>query len=491
MVEDVFELEALFDEEQGELERDKENIIRGTQDGGLERNTIIIEIKQQNGNGMLQHGMLDTHALHTALAAPFTHVMEIEKEAADALERYGFTKFVPAQEHAHPSTVISMDEFREHPERYMHKLGKGFLQFPVGLNFNGVNDLLNQFGKIELSSETFYGNNGHISFTLASLLEYEPWGMRANEVLIKMCDLAELRRTNCDTWIYMDTLDFLVNCDALVRFIEELPENRRIKERAVQALQATKFIYHTALEIIATTSIRDTAELLQRQPENSSLAEEHMVPTKADSTAWKQQIRASLLSQPKGTSSNEIQKLLPIRSRERFRKLAAERTAELLPDGMYAGKSLENLSVGESMVFACYFASRMIQGYETLEDAVDAVLTGKQKEEIHGKCTDFTGLALHYLREYLVPLNPEKFQGWHFGYENDIIGDYKHCYMKAVQVKPDRVDVYFIDPTPLAEQGLNGLRTPEKVAKLMGTKNHPVLLQRDAEDLLQKPVTSW
>lgn len=424
-------------------------------------------------------------------------------EAAQVVERYGFERFVPPGENTYPTQVISLKELQEHPELYFHKLSKGFMGFPVGLNFDGVNKILySLFGNCEISTSTSYSNNGTFDFILTRVLGRGGEARaEANELLIQATALSDLERSGKrkvwdSGYVQIDSLDFLANYDGLVNFILERPGLRPDAKRSgVQAMQIAKVVFLTALEIAATTRIKNASELLGYQPDEIVYSEETSLSTQLNiGASLKQRIKDSLLFEPKGTSYEEIQKLLPIRSKERFRSLASERTSEILSRDQERkgltheiGKPLAEYSIGESMVLACYFARNIITKYQTLEDSVKAVLSGESCDEISGKCTDYTGLALHYLREYLVPLHPEKFENWTFGFDKDVIGDYRHCYMKAIHMNPDQtLDVYFVDPTTLANKGIDALKTPEKVVEAMDASKNPVMIQRDAEDLLYK-----
>ena len=442
-------------------------------------------------------------------ASPETPIVD---DIPGIVERYGFQRFIPPLEQAYPSPVISLQEFQEHPELYFHKLGKGFMGFPVGLNVQGINKLLRErYGVISIHGSPLYSNNDAMYFSLESILQItgssfndEPREKAAMQLMqaVKRSDLDRSSRVLADLlkWdvtVNIDALDFLANYRGLVQYVLDLPEvKRKEKNHAVQAFQTVRLVYLTALEIAGSTQIKPTADLLRCADEP---LEERVTTLSINDSAsgigqLKHQIRESLLHEPRGTSYQEIQELLPIRSKTHFRRLASERTAEILAnDRQWSGlteqlrKDIRDYSVGESMVLACYFARNIIDHYATLDDAVKAVLSGHRDERISGKCTDYTGLALHYLREYLVPLHPDKFKNWAFGYDTNRIGDYKHCYIKAIHQLPDgMVDVYFIDPTLLASQGIKGLKTPQKVIELMDTANHPLQIKRDAEDLLYR-----
>ncbi len=420
-------------------------------------------------------------------------------EATQIVEKYGFKRFVPPTEQEYPSAVISLKEFQEHPERYFHKLSKGCLGFPVGLNFEGVNKILEQFDNIHIESGNMYSNNGTLEFVLASICGYSLGSRQANSVLVQAAELADLRRSKAETWIHMDTLDFLANHNGLEQFVLERSElEQPEKERAVKALRLSRFTYLTALEIIANTHISDPMHLMECSGNERKESNELVSYTGTEPPEkLRQVLRSSLLTEPNGTSYREIQKLLPIRSRERFRQLASERTKEILSrDKEFKGltnqinKPIKEYSVGESVVLACYFARNIISNYATLDDAVKRVLSGADSQTgISGKCTDYTGLALHYLKEYLVPLHSKKFENWVFGYDADQIGKYNHCYLKIIHLNPDeKIEVYFVDPTLLASKGIKALKIPEAILKVMDTSKFPLEIQRDAEDLMFKPI---
>lgn len=419
-------------------------------------------------------------------------------EATQVVEKYGFKRFVPPTEQEYPSAVISFKEFQEHPERYFHKVSKGCLGFPVGLNFDGVNKILKLFGNVSISTETNYSNNGTFGFTPSSLCDYDKSSHQTNLVLVQAAELADLRRMKTEGWIHIDTLDFLANYNGLEQFILDRPEiDDILKEKAIKALRFSRFAYLTALETIANSHINDSSLLMNYSGNEKKNKEELMLYNGNESPEeLRKVLRDSLLTEPKGTSYREIQKLLPIRSRETFRQLASERTIEIISrDKTFRGlthlidKPINDYSIGESVVLACYFARNIITKYEKLDDAVKRVLGNNTASEISGKCTDYTGLALHYLREYLVPLHPKRFENWRFGYDSDQIGGYSHCYMKIIHLNPnEKIEVYFVDPTLLASKGITALKTPDKVMNVMDTSRLPLEIKRDAEDLMFKPI---
>lgn len=424
-------------------------------------------------------------------------------EAATIVERYGFERYVAPTEHEYTSQVISIDEFRNNPAAYIHKLSKGLLKFPIGLNFDGINEILKKmFGNIELCDGTTYSNNGCFQFALESLLGYSgvKGSIEATNALVQATELSHLRRIKCGNWIHIDTLDFIANSQKLVQFIADLSDvNVDARKKAITAIEFSRFAYMTALEVVGTTRIGNITDLL----DYNRAEETHNVIGEIDCLDAAQQLKlklkSSMLSEPAGTSYLDVDKILPLKSVERFRRLASEVTSRILASdkarkGLTDGidKPLEEYSVGEAIVLACYFARNVITQYKKLEDSAREIFASAQtfkqlrkKQAINGKCTDYTGLALHYLRDYLVPMQPDKFKNWKFGVERDNIGDYKHCYIKAIHINPDlTVDVYFLDPTNLANKGIDELKTPKDVIKGVDPNSLPLMIKRDAEDLL-------
>jgi hypothetical protein len=423
----------------------------------------------------------------------------VAAKAVQAVEGYGFKRHIRPTDVSIPSPVISFRDLQEHPERYLSRLSKGFMRFPVGLNLDSVNKLLgSHFGNIQISISSVYSSNGTLDFTQESLFGYMTDNKGVGNLLQQSLTHAQLnRKGDCGTWMGLDPVDFLSNYDALEAFVNDQGElDNEQKTRALSALRFAKEVYVSAIEIVGTTRIRDASELLEPTLESTVLDKEEVPQIITLETEFKNKIKKQLLEEPRGTSYEAIQGLLEIGSREKFRELASLRTTEILArDSRYKrlthnlGKPLEAYSVGESVMLACYFARNIIETYSTLEDAVKSIIGGRDTTKISGKCTDYTGLALHYLREYLIPLHPEKFEDWKFGFDSDVIGSYAHCYMQVLHINSDQtVDVYFLDPTKLASKGLNSLKNIKVLAKAVDTANLPIEIKRYAEDFLTKKI---
>jgi hypothetical protein len=61
-------------------------------------------------------------------------------------------------------------------------------------------------------------------------------------------------------------------------------------------------------------------------------------------------------------------------------------------------KQVAEYSVGEAITLACYFARNVIDNYRTLEDSISEIFSADVSTNLGGKCTDYAGLAVHYLR---------------------------------------------------------------------------------------------
>lgn len=427
-------------------------------------------------------------------------IAAIAVKAEEAVARYGFKRFEPPICAPHNTCIISLDEFRAHPELYWHKLSEGILNFPIGLNFHTANDIMRKmFGNCGIDSDPMCNSsNGYISFALSSVLGYSgtlEGHLECEQTLRASMELSELERSRIPLWIHLDPLDFLHNFDGLTNYFLEQRLDNKAKERAIAAMETLKLVYLTALELVGTTKIKNPVELLDFQETGDCI--DALILSKASESpeiALKYAIRKALLTGIKGARYGDIQMLLAIRSKDRFRELAGKRTADILASdrkrkGFTATvrKPLEQYSIGEYITLACYFARNIITNYEDADRGVERVFSNQVQRKMSGKCTDVAGLALHYLREYLAPLNRETFNNWVFAYEIKRIGKFNHCLIKAVHINPDlTADVYFIDPSRLMHKGLKSLRKCTDILKSV-QPNLPLLIERDAEDLLYKP----
>jgi len=336
-----------------------------------------------------------------------------------------------------------------------------------------------------------------ISFVPRLLFDYYDEGTaKVSELLIQSTELSHLRRSNCGAWIHMDNLDFLSNFKGITEFIKDSSRiSKKSKTQAISALEFIRFSYLTAMEIVGKSRIKNLDDLLKYD----SGKELEVINTGVqkyfgEDPAYKlkSKIKSTLLSNTKGTTYLEIEELLPIRSQERFRELSSEITSYILANDKERrgltekiNKPLEEYSIGEALVLSCYFARNVITKYKKLEDSIKDIFMGEFSSAVSGKCTDFTGLALHYLREYLIPMQKNKFKNWSFGFESDSIGCYQHCYIKAIHINQDMTaDVYFLDPTRLSKKGISELKNPKKIINQMKMNDSPIMIQRDAEDLM-------
>ncbi len=410
-------------------------------------------------------------------------------DAAQIVEIYGFERYAPTLTQGIPSPVISIKDLRDNPAQYIHKLTKGFLNFPIGINLSGVNKT------IESISGNFKISNRNSPSGVISMASSTVFGQNDEDpkCLGNITSLARINSYGSSMWNEISGIDFLHNFEGLIAYVNEsenIPATK--KESAIKTLTFARFAYMTAIETVGTTQIGDLSDLMQYDSAENHHLKTGELTNLSDADRLKYNIKTSLLAEPLGTKHSDIEGLLPIRSIETFKDLASKITAQILAkDKTKKGittdinKPIEEYSIGEALVLSCYFARHVITKYKKLEDNVKDLLMGKDCAEVSGKCTDYTGLALHYLREYLAPMQPEKFRNWKFGFDKDIIGDYKHCYMKLMHINEDQtVDVYFADPTVLASKGISELKTTGDIAKAIEGLNLPLQITRDAEDLM-------
>lgn len=414
-------------------------------------------------------------------------------KAADAVVRYGFERYVPAVGRTYPKAVISIDELRSHPEEYMHKLSKGMLSFPINFNLKKIDEFLyDNYGNISVSSNVSTSGNPGFSFAPGTFMRV-PDSSDFKQVMIKTTELANLQRIGNDTWVYMDVPDFLHNFDGLVKMIKESPTEIERKIKCVEALYMSRAAYMTALEILGTARIKDASELLGCR----GYDKRYVPPDDISGVRkLKEDIRSLLVSDMPGTTKYDVAKYMPVRSVTNFRELCSKRTLEIMAmdserGGLTSeiGKDINDYSIGESVVLACYFARSVIEKGSTLEDTIKEIFFGESDSKISGKCTDYTGLALQYLNEYLIPLNPEKFAGWTFGVESTHIESYNHAFIKILHENENgHFDIYFVDPTRLASKGIKELKTPKDVLNYTSANKNPVEIIREAEDFLVDPI---
>jgi hypothetical protein len=467
---------------QSALEKKLDLLISDNSNGMLDRielekeKELIRKVSQRDSSGEVKD-YLDDLVVDSSIYNRRAIAMA---DASEAVERYGFKKFDPNIEEGIPASVITIDEYRKNPGKYIHKLKQGPLSFPLNLNFNNLRT--NNFSNFDL-------NHSNIEFhPTSTFLGYTKGD--SEDVIRGAMELSRLNGNSSRTgYIKLDTMDYLANVDGLMGYVSENKElSSSKKEASMKMLQYGKAVYVTAFELIGTSMICDTSDLLRYDSKTHS----ETSPVKQESNL-KSAIRASLLDNMSGMTRVDADNYLTIRNINTFRKLANERTLEILANDKKHGgltdtihKPLEDYSIGESLVLSCYFARNIIKNYEKPEDVAKRLLFGKDSEEITGKCSDYAGLAVQYLNEYLVPLNSKKFEGWKFGFETEHIGNsWDHVYMKAIHENNDGTfDIYYADPTQLADIGIDALKTPKDIAKYTDSMSRPLEIKRDAEDLL-------
>jgi hypothetical protein len=407
-------------------------------------------------------------------------VSQIEKCASKAILKYGFMKFDKGQILAN-SSVISIRDFQDDPTNYLSRLKRGMFCTPVKINFNGINDILDEddIGTIEY--------DGTFQFFSSRICRSDKRKRLFREVLKKV----NIQRNRYGNEINeLEPVDFLTNLNSITKFAKKGDLKKINIKKLVDSLTLTKFVYLTALEIEGTSRIRDLNELLRYES-----LEKHHLTGKLNSNSnigakAKFELKKLLLKESY-TNQLELEKLLPIGSQKSFRDFSYQITDSLFQKGMGKftskddpSKKLKDYSIGEYIALACLFARKIINKYKTKNDEIEDLW--EETFEIGGKCTDFAALTIHYIEESLRSKYEDKFINWRFEIETEIIGEkYKHAYVKASHINQDlTVDVWYFDPTKLSSKGINELKSPEDIFDQIDASQLPLELDRNASDLL-------
>jgi hypothetical protein len=73
-------------------------------------------------------------------------------------------------------------------------------------------------------------------------------------------------------------------------------------------------------------------------------------------------------------------------------------------------KDLSEYDTKELIALATFLARYLVDKYENLDTMVDNVLHGFSPKSLTGKCTDYTGMSLHIINNYLRIKYPELFK---------------------------------------------------------------------------------
>ncbi len=425
--------------------------------------------------------------------------LEVSLKAKDAVEEYGFEKYVTPKKDVLKSRVTTTKDYKENLPTYAFKLSKGFLNYPIGFDVEHINNyMFDKFGNLRIELDSPYSNRGtvYMNFDILLDLKRDEFFMndskRHDEIrdyIFKVFNFSDLdatkRRYDKSGNLAIDTVDFLKNYNGLVNLIKDVPNVRREgKENALKGLSFAYGTYKTMIDLMLKSEIRDPSYLLEME-DNYDISGSN----KPVENNLVDMIRNSLLDKPKGCSDKELNKILSIESKKLFRELAQKRTRDIilndkkiggLTDNM--GKDIVDYTAGESIIFATYFARNVIEEYATLDDYVEGTFN---QDKLSGKCSDYAAISAHYLNDYLSHLDEDKFSNWRFGVESDVIGDYRHAYLKALRINPDySTDVFFLDPTKLSSKKVTSLSNPEEVVKYADSMDLPLLIDRTAEDIL-------
>ena len=275
------------------------------------------------------------------------------------IERYGFRRAPALVSEQIDSPIITIADLEKNPELYYPRLAKGFLEFPIGLNMGLINNLLaSNFGWREVKFREGINSDKF-------MIGYD-FMLVANKQFVEAMNLSQLNRDQDNHYLTLDPLDFFLNYASFERVIVEQGLSKGTISRAISALRTIKLVYISAMEIIGTTRIRDPQDLLDpdlyKDQLYDTIYDKLKIGEDTESDEVKTILKRALLNDTNGTTYHEVQKLLEMRSKELFVELASQRTAEIIVrDKEYGrltstiGKPINEYTVGESIMLACYF----------------------------------------------------------------------------------------------------------------------------------------
>lgn len=124
-----------------------------------------------------------------------------------------------------------------------------------------------------------------------------------------------------------------------------------------------------------------------------------------------------LLHTTHGIGKLDVDSLIKLQNPEQFNHLIELLLEKLLKDPKIRGTWAENKNKdisqydGKELIVLATFLSRyMIDKYEDLDTMAENVLRGFSSKSLSGKCTDYTGMTLHIINNYLKPKYPKPFE---------------------------------------------------------------------------------
>ena len=425
---------------------------------------------------------------------------EIIIKAEEIIDKYWFEALWEQKDFEYLSSVISIEEFSNNPDKYFDRLAKWFWSFPLDFDIEKL--FIEQFWKHwEVFFRWWKIHIHHIQLFENETLSYSLSKWLVNEWI------AELWIENL---ISIDILSFLKNYNSFIELTrnENIDEEKR--ESIISTFDAIRLISIWVLNTIINTKILETKKFfdttfisseeskeIQRFWDKSIDEYNPFRPKNEQEQEIFLDIEDMLLNTTKWISNIDVNQMLKIQNKRQFRKLIWHLIENIKSDKTLKSswinkidKDISEFNLQEMIMLAVYIARYIIEDYEKQDQWVDRILLWFNRETIGWKCTDYTWMSLHIINNYLKELYPEKFQNVFIWYDTQHIWDwYKHAYIKIYWYNEKwQIVSTFIDPTKLSNYDISSLKFTNDMFEKISWSNLPIEVVRNAEDLVMSKI---
>lgn len=417
----------------------------------------------------------------------------------EIVKKYDFWPLGNSKDFTYLSSVISIEEFSKHPDKYFTKLTKWFWSFPLDFN-------LKELSKKFIGTMGFDFEDWLISFQQSVLF----WHWDLADSLSKALRDIWVNQAWTDWYIKIDILSYLKNYEAFVDFVNWEIDDEDNKEHALNSLKLIKIFCNSIFSTVTNISVVEPniffAEELISHEESKNIQREwskkidEINPFKPNNIDEQQafiEIEKLLLSTAKWQTNREINELLKVQNPEEFFKLVDLIVNTLFSDKKFSkywfqkdDKLLDDFAIDELIAFSSFISRYIIEEYEKPDTWVENILKWFSTSSLSWKCTDFTGMSLHILNHYFKEKYPEKFENIYIWYDSQVIwNSYRHSYIKVFWYDKNwKIKATFIDPTKLSGNKLEDLLFASDIYDSINWSNLPLQITRSAEDLIISKV---
>lgn len=431
---------------------------------------------------------------------------EVVQKAIEIQQKYNFEPIWNRTDFSYLTRVISIDDFMKHPDLYFTKLTKWFWSFPLDLELDYLaQNFLNNSSHFRIDKWIFKFQHSEI------FAKVKKWYYTKSDIASYALNKALI---NSSCWVFhtewyinIDIFTFLKNYDNFVAFVNnEIQDLEWLRQNALGSLEAMKIIAIAILKTVTNITIKSPHDFFEspkyssQEIKDASLRKDFLQdkdnPFKSHNPKEESlflDIEQVLLNTAKWVSKSDIDELIKLQNPEQFTILIEILLKKLFNDSKIKktwiqnlNKDIEEYSIEELIALATFTARYLIDHYENLDTMVDNVLHWFSSKSLSWKCTDYTGMSLHIINNYLKPRFPHRFENIIIWYDSQNIGDtYKHCYMKVYWYNSAGIiEVTFIDPTMLAWCSMEDLKITDDIIDSMNASNLPIQIDRTAEDII-------